>query len=318
MTSVAASSTTGYPAVSGTRRITVLPDRVPRLKAARRLAQALERNDRRRVSQPGWVCRQPGMEIAISGGTGLLGRQVSEELRARGHEVRVVSRNAPKYRADLTTGVGLDEALAGCDAVVDASNNSSRSAAATLVEGTRRLLAAGQRAGVAHHVGVSVVGCERIPMGYFQVKAAQERLVTEGAVPWTVVRATQFHEYLAAMFGAAARYGVLPAPRALVQPVASAEVARVVADAVERGPRRGHVTVAGPEVAGLRDLAATWRRAAGSRAVVLPLPLPGLLGRALRGGAATTAHPEDRHGEVTFASWAAQAVASRPQDRARR
>jgi uncharacterized protein YbjT (DUF2867 family) len=260
------------------------------------------------------------MEIAIIGGTGLLGRQVAEELRARGHGVRVVSRNAPEYRADLTTGAGLDEALAGVDAVVDASNNSSKSAAATLVEGTRRLLAAGQQAGVAHHVGVSVVGCEQIPMGYFQVKAAQERLVTEATLPWTVVRAAQFHEYLAAMFGAAARYGVLPAPSALVQPVASAEVARVVADAVESGPRRGRITVAGPEVARLRDLAVTWRRTAGSRAVVLPLPLPGALGRALRGGAATTARPEDRHGEITFESWAAQAAAAAngPRDRTRR
>ncbi len=258
------------------------------------------------------------MEIAIIGGTGLLGRQVSEELRARGHEVRAVSRNAPKYRADLTTGTGLDEALAGCEAVVDASNNSSKSAAATLVEGTRRLLAAGQRAGIPHYVCMSVVGCERIPMGYFQVKAAQERLVADGPLPWTVVSATQFHEYLAAMFGAAARYGVLPAPNALVQPVASAEVARVVADAVESGPQRGRMTIAGPEVTGLRDLATTWRRAAGSRAVVLPLPLPGALGRALRGGAATTARPEDLHGEITFESWAAQAVASPPQGRARR
>src|SRR6185437_878841 len=208
-------------------------------------ARVLPRTSKERVSQQRRVCRQPGMEIAIIGGTGLLGRQVAEELRARGHAVRVVSRNAPEYRADLTTGTGLDEALAGCDAVVDASNNSSKSAAATLVEGTRRLLAAGQRVGVPHHVCVSVVGCDQIPMSYFQVKAAQERLVTEGPLPWTVVRATQFHEYLANLFGAAARYGVLPAPNALVQPVASAEVARVVADAVESGPRRDRVTMAG-------------------------------------------------------------------------
>ncbi len=262
------------------------------------------------------------MEIAIIGGTGLLGRQVSEELRARGHEVRAVSRGAPKYRADLTTGAGLDEALAGCDAVVDASNNSTKSAGATLVEGTRRLLTAGRRAGAPHHVCVSVVGCDQIPMGYFQVKAAQEKLVAEGPLPWTVIRATQFHEYLAAMLGAGARYGILPAPRALVQPVASAEVARAVADAVVSGPRQGRLEVAGPELADLRDLARTWRRAAGSRAVLLPLPLPGALGRALRGGAATAAHPDVR-GVLTFGSWATQAAArptrpARPPDGTRR
>jgi uncharacterized protein YbjT (DUF2867 family) len=154
------------------------------------------------------------MKIAIMGGTGLLGRQVSEELRTRGHEVRAVSRSAPAYRADLTTGAGLDEAVAGCDVIVDASNNSSRTAAATLVEGTRRLLAAGQRAGVPHHVCVSVVGCDRIPMGYFRVKAEQEGVVAQGAMPWIIVRATQFHEYLAAMLGAGARYGALQRPGA--------------------------------------------------------------------------------------------------------
>ncbi len=255
------------------------------------------------------------MKIAIMGGTGLLGRQVSQELRARGHEVRAVSRNAPQYRADLTTGEGLDKAVDGCEVVVDASNNSSKTAAATLVEGTRRLLAAGQRAGVAHHVCLSVVGCERIPMGYFQVKAAQEAAVAEGPVPWTIVRATQFHEYLAAVLGAGARYGVLPAPRALVQPVASAEVARAVADVAVSAPlgraeTGARVEVAGPEVTSLREIAIIWRRAAGSRAVPLPLPLPGALGRALRGGAATTAHPDVR-GVLTFESWAAPALAGK-------
>jgi uncharacterized protein YbjT (DUF2867 family) len=127
------------------------------------------------------------MKIAIVGGTGTLGRQVAEELRARGHETRVLSRNAPAYRA------------------------------ATLVEGTRRLLAAGQAAGVTHHVCVSIVGCELVPMGYFQVKAVQEDVVSRAEVPWTIVRATQFHEYVAAMMDAAARYRAVPVPKVLLQ-----------------------------------------------------------------------------------------------------
>ena len=239
------------------------------------------------------------------GGTGTLGRQIVEELRSRGHEVRVISRSAPDYRVDLTTGAGLDDAVSGCDVVVDASNNSTKNASATLVAGSRRLLAAGQRAGVAHHVCVSVVGCERVPMGYFQVKAAQEVAVTEGPVPWTIVRATQFHEYLAAMLGAGARYGLLPVPPGLVQPVASAEVARLVAQVAMRGPRRGRVEIGGPEVSAFRPLIKTWRRAAGKQAVLVPLPLPGALGRALRDGALTTTHPDVR-GELTFRSWAEQ------------
>jgi uncharacterized protein YbjT (DUF2867 family) len=248
------------------------------------------------------------MNIAIVGGTGTLGRQVVSQLRARGHEVRVLSRNAPEFPVDLTTGAGLDKALAGCDVVVDASNNASRRASATLVAGTRRLLAAGQEAGVGHHVCVSVLGCELVPAAYFKVKAEQEDVVTRGTVPWTIVRATQFHGYVAAMMAAAARYGVVPVPRAVLQPVASAEVAAVVADIAAGGPRRDRVEIAGPEVASVADLARTWRRATGGRAVLVPLPLPGALGRALRGGALTSAHPGIR-GRQAFADWAAAEAA---------
>lgn len=243
------------------------------------------------------------MNIAITGGTGTLGRQVAEELRGGGHEVRVLSRHAPQYPVDLTTGAGLDKALAGCDVVIDASNDSSKTAAATLVEGTRRLLAAGQAAGVTHHVCVSILGCERVPVGYFRVKAEQEETVARGPVPWTVVRAAQFHEYVAAMLGAAARYRVIPVPRAVLQPVAVAEVARVVADVAVGGARRGQVSIAGPEPATVRDLARTWRRAASRRAALVPLPLPGAAGRALRGGALTDPRPDVR-GSLTFAAWA--------------
>jgi uncharacterized protein YbjT (DUF2867 family) len=250
------------------------------------------------------------MKIAIVGGTGTLGRQVAEELRARGHEIRVLSRNAPRYRVDLATGDGLDEALDGCEVVVDASNNNSKDAAATLVEGTRRLLAAGQAAGVTHHVCVSMVGCELVPMGYCQVKAAQEDVVSRAAVPWTIVRATQFHEYVASMMDAAARHRAVPVPKALLQPVACAEVARVVADVAERGPRRGRTDIGGPEVASLRELAATWRRAAGKHPALVPLPLPGRLGRALRRGALTTSQPDVRGG-LTFTAWAERTLAGR-------
>jgi uncharacterized protein YbjT (DUF2867 family) len=252
------------------------------------------------------------MKIAIVGGTGMLGRPVTAELRERGHEVRVLSRSAPEYRVDLTTGDGLDAALDGCEVVVDASNNSSRTAAATLVEGNRRLLAAGQRAGVAHHVCVSIVGCDRMPVGYYRVKTEQEDVVTGGPVPWTVVRATQFHEFVAGMLGAAARYRVVPVPRGVLQTVAVAEAARAIADVAAAAPRRGRVEVAGPEVDAIGDLAAIWRRATGQRALLVPVPVPGKVGRALRDGSLTSASPDVR-GAVTFADWAK----SRPRPGAR-
>jgi uncharacterized protein YbjT (DUF2867 family) len=242
------------------------------------------------------------MKIAIVGGTGTLGRLVTAELRTRGHDVRVLSRRAPEYRVDLTTGEGLDWALAGREVMVDASNNSSKAAAATLVAGTRRLLAAGQAAGVAHHVTMSVVGCELVPAGYFRVKARQEDAVADGPVPWTIVRATQFHEYVAAMLASAARWRAVPAPRVPVQPVSAAEVARTVADVVEQGPRDRRLQIAGPEVASLRELARAWRRATGARALLMPVPLPGGFGRALRAGALTADHVDVRGG-LTFAAW---------------
>ncbi|WP_433186508.1 SDR family oxidoreductase [Actinoallomurus sp. CA-150999] len=241
------------------------------------------------------------MRIAVAGGTGTLGRHLVEELRSRGHDVRVLSRSAEKYRVDLTTGEGLDEALAGCEVVVDAANASKR-AADTLVEGSRRLLAAEEIAGVGHHVCVSIVGCDRVPMGYFQVKAEQERVVEEGRVPWTIVRATQFHELVDATFASAARWRVLPVPRGRLQSIAVAEVARAVADAAEGAPYRRRVDVTGPEVAGIRDLARTWRSVTGRRVLPLPLPLPGGIGRALRGGALTAERPDVR-GTTRFASW---------------
>jgi uncharacterized protein YbjT (DUF2867 family) len=244
------------------------------------------------------------MKIAIAGGTGTLGRRVADELRARGHEVRVLSRSAPEYRVDLTTGTGLDKALDGCEVVIDASNNSTKTAAGTLVGGTRRLLAAGRQAGVAHHVCVSIVGCELVPMGYFQVKAEQEEVVARGTLPWTIVRATQFHEYVAAMMAAGARWRALPVPRALVQPVAVAEVARTVAGIAEQAPRHGRISLAGPDVVSARELAWRWRRATGKRALLVQVPLPGRLGRALRDGALTDSHPDVRGG-VTFAAWLA-------------
>src|ERR1700722_16293943 len=215
------------------------------------------------MSHRGGLRRQLGMRVAIAGGTGTLGSHVAAELRLRGHEVRVLSRSAPDYPVDLLTGAGLGSALEGCDVVVDASNNARRKAAAVLVGGTRRLLDAEQAARVRHHVCVSIVGCDQLPVGYYAVKTGQEHLVERGPVPWTIVRATQFHEYVANVFGAAARWRALPAPRALLQPVACAEVAGYVADVAEQPARRAGTTVAGPEVTELRTLARTWRSVTG-------------------------------------------------------
>jgi len=242
------------------------------------------------------------MKAAIVGGTGTLGRQLASELRTRNHDVRILSRNAPEYRVNLATGEGLETALAGCEVVIDASNNSSKTAAMTLVEGSRRLLSAAVVADVAHHVCVSIVGCERVPVGYFQVKAQQEQVIEHGQVPWTIVRATQFHEYAAATLESAARWRVLPLPQVQLQTVSSADVARVIADVVEDAPRRTRVEVAGPEVTTGRELTAAWLRATGRKVAVVPVRLPGKLGQALRTGALTNTAPAVL-GTVPFSAW---------------
>jgi len=244
------------------------------------------------------------MRIAIVGGTGTLGRHVVTSLAQRGHEVRVLSRSSQDFPVDLVSGEGLDAALAGCAAVVDASNAPSpKRAAQVLVSGTRRLLAAGQQAGVRHHVCISIVGCEQVPVGYYRVKTEQEEAVEHGPVPFSIVRATQFHELASAALAAAGKYRVLPVPRMRLQTVAAAEVASAVADIAEGEPH-GRVEVAGPQVATARDLARTWRTVTGRTAILLALPLPGKIGRALRAGALTADHA-DVVGRITFADWLA-------------
>ncbi|MFG3282626.1 SDR family oxidoreductase [Streptomyces sp. NPDC048111] len=242
--------------------------------------------------------------IAVVGGTGTVGRPVVEELAGRGHTVRVLSRRSATHPVDLSTGEGLEAALAGCDVVVDAANSvSPRTMRATLVDGTTRLIAAGRAAGVSHHVCVSIVGCDRVPMPYYKVKTAQEDAVTVGGVPWTIVRATQFHELFVGMFGAMARAGVVLAPRDLTfQPIAAAEAARAVADAAESAPRNGRIEVAGPERADLRTLARVWRDTTSRRVLLVPAPLPGPIGRTIRAGHLTSAHPDAR-GTTTFTQW---------------
>ncbi len=243
------------------------------------------------------------MRIAIVGGTGTLGSTVVAELSGRGHDIRVLSRSSTEFRVDLVSGDGLAAALDGCAAVIDASNATSpKRAGQVLVDGSRTLLAAEQAAGVRHHVGVSIVGCDRVPMGYYRVKTEQEHVIEHGPVPWSLVCATQFHELAAAALTAVGKYRVLPVPRMRLQTVAAAEVARVIADVTEAGPARRRIRVAGPEITSAAQLARTWKSATGRRAAMIGIPVPGKLGRALREGGLTAERPDIR-GTMTFAEW---------------
>jgi uncharacterized protein YbjT (DUF2867 family) len=247
------------------------------------------------------------MRIAVVGGTGTIGRRVAAALRREDHEVRTPSRRSPEYRVDLTTGAGLDAALEGCEVVVDASNgppvppSKSRQ---VLVEGSFRLLAAERRAGVGHHVCVSIVGVDHVPLGHYRVKVEQERVVEAGEVPWTIVRATQFHDLLGGWFAAAARVYVSPLAEVRVQPVDVEEAGGAVARFAVGSALAKRVNVAGPEVQDLGSLARMWRDAHRAHTLDVPIPLSlmGGLGRALREGSLTCANPDVR-GTRTFADW---------------
>lgn len=250
------------------------------------------------------------MQIAVIGGTGHLGARVAEELAARGHAVRTVSRTAPpagrladgvEHRhADLATGAGLDAALAGAAVVVNAVGD-RRGRAEVLVDGTRRLLAAEARAGVEHHVAISIVGADRSRFRYHRATVAQERAVIDGPVPWTILRATQFHTFIDELLAAAAKRRLLPRGRGLLQPIDPGVVASWLADAVDAGPAGRLPDIAGPEVLTVSALADQWRRGRPGRLLPLPVDRLGAAGRALRGGALI-----DRDAAVggpTFAQW---------------
>jgi uncharacterized protein YbjT (DUF2867 family) len=232
--------------------------------------------------------------IAVAGGTGVLGTMVVSELRARGHEVRALSRSSSEHPVDLETGRGLQAALAGADVVVNAANGPPSSRAkAVLVEGTKRLLDVSE----AHHICVSIVGIERVPASYYRVKVAQEQVVKTSGRAWSIVRATQFHELIGALLRGPAVRHVRLRSSALLQPVAAREAARAIADVAEGAPRHDTLEVAGPEVLTLSALSEA--RGGG---VPLALPLPPRLGRALRAGALTSVAPGVR-GTSSFAQW---------------
>lgn len=249
------------------------------------------------------------VEVAVVGGTGVVGKLVVDELAKRGDRVRVLSRRASgdlpsgatHHRIDLTTGEGLAEALGGAEVVVDAANDASRRAGDVLVEGGRRMLAAEQEAGIRHHVAISIVGCDRVPLGYYRIKVAQEQVVTESQVPWSLLRASQFHTLIAYVFEVWERRRAIPTGKALIQPIAPEVVARRLAGAVHDGPGGRLPDVAGPEVETLTELASAWREHSPHRLLPVRLPMVGKLGRGLREGDLTD--PSAAAGGSTFKEW---------------
>jgi uncharacterized protein YbjT (DUF2867 family) len=195
------------------------------------------------------------MRIAVAGATGNIGTRTVAALERDGHEVVGMSR---KLGVDLATGDGLDAALVDVEAVVDASNGpvlSPEETAAWFGTATANLLAAEQRAGVRHHVLLSIVGLDRVPgNAHYAGKREQERLVSEGPVPWTILPATQFHDFAAMVASWTEHDGVSEIAPLLVQPVAPDDVAAVLAEIAVGEPLGRHPGLAGPETQDLVDM----------------------------------------------------------------
>jgi uncharacterized protein YbjT (DUF2867 family) len=198
------------------------------------------------------------MKVLVIGGSGLIGKQVIANLTELGHQAVSAS---PRSGVDTVTGEGLAEAVAGAHTVVDLSNSPSWADDDVLhffTTSTRNLLAAERDAGVQHHVALSIVGCDRLPeSGYMRAKIAQEKLIEESGAPYSIVRATQFFEFVMGIADSATEGNTVRLPHAAFQPIAAADVANGVTRAAVNDPVNGIINIAGPEKSGMDDFART-------------------------------------------------------------
>jgi uncharacterized protein YbjT (DUF2867 family) len=203
------------------------------------------------------------MKIVVIGGTGLIGSKVAAKLKQKGHEVVAA---APNTGVNTITGEGLKEAMAGTQVVVDVANSPSFEDKAVMKffeTSGHNLLAAEAAAGVRHHVALSIVGDDRSDNGYFRAKVAQEKLVKASGIPYTIIRSTQFMEFLRAIADSGADGNVVRISPGLFQPIAAEDVAGIVADVALAAPRNGIVEIAGPERAPFNEIVARYLKAVG-------------------------------------------------------
>lgn len=241
------------------------------------------------------------MRIAVAGGTGLVGSYVVEALRAAGHDPVVLARS---HGVDLVTGQGLDSALVGAEAVIDVSNveTTSRAKSAKFFEvATTHLLDAGLRAGVGHHVVLSIVGVDRVDLGYYEGKRRQEMLVGASALPTSILRATQFHEFADQLL-AQVPGPVAVVPRMRTQPIAAREVAEALMACAVDSPAAEPIELAGPQEEQMPDMVRRLLKARRSRRPVLPIRLPVAGGAAMAAGGLLPTGPGPR-GVQTYDEW---------------
>jgi uncharacterized protein YbjT (DUF2867 family) len=254
--------------------------------------------------------------ILVTGGTGTLGRLVVHRLRHAGHEVRVLSRHSRSCEegieyviGDLAKGEGADAAVAGAEIIVHCAGTSKGDEVKT-----RHLLRAASRAGTRHLVYISVAGADRVPVtgamdramfGYFASKLASEQAIAGSGVPWTTLRAAQFHESLAMVARQMAKLPVIPAPSGFrFQPVSAAEVADRLVELALAAPAGLVPDMAGPRVYEMAGLLRAYLRARGKHRLVVPVPFAGRAARAVKGGALLV--PDGTPGHLTWEDFLAE------------
>lgn len=210
------------------------------------------------------------MKIVVIGGTGLVGSKTVTLLRQRGHDVVAASR---KCGVNTVTGIGLKDALSGAHVVIDVSNSPSYEPQAVLEffdYSSRNLIEVGRAAGVRHYVVLSIVGAGRVPgQAYFRAKVAQEQLVQASNIPYTIVRSTQFFEFLAVITDASTDGNMVQLPRSLLQPIAADDVAALLSEAALADPLNGTICIAGPERASFKDVISRYLNAVGDQREVM-------------------------------------------------
>ncbi len=245
------------------------------------------------------------MKITVIGATGLIGSQVVGLLTAAGHDVVSAARSTG---VDVLTGAGLSDALAGAEVLVDVTNSPSLEDEPVLAffsTSSTNLVGAAKAAGVRHYVALSIVGVDGLlESGYMRAKVAQEATIRESGLPYTIVRATQFHEFADMIVGSLLADGTIHAPDARIQPIAAAEVAAEVADAAQAAPTNGVIDIGGPEKMSFAQLARTLTEARGQATPVVVDPAATYFGIPVGQDSLVTGHGAVI-ADTRFADWIA-------------
>jgi uncharacterized protein YbjT (DUF2867 family) len=234
----------------------------------------------------------------------LIGKKLGQILRDKGHDILAAS---PSTGVNTITGEGLDQALAGADVVVDVSNSPVWEDQAVLEffeTSSRNILNAEKAAGVGHHVALSVVGADRLPhSGYMRAKVAQEKLIRAGNIPFTIVRATQFFEFLGAIADSATSNAEVRLPAALMQPMSADDVAAALANIAVAPPANKVVEIAGPEPLPMYEAVRRFLASRGDSRTVLPDPQAPYYGAVLSAGELTPSEANPRIGPTRLEQW---------------